>query len=62
LSPPCHPDVCACLCSRADAACRPDPKLIGKGGAAIVSRVMGMILAAVAVDAVINAIFDIIPA
>ena len=37
-------------------------KLIGKGGAAIVSRVMGMILAAVAVDAVINAIFDIIPA
>lgn len=37
-------------------------RLIGKGGAAIVSRVMGMILAAVAVDAVINAIFDIIPA
>jgi multiple antibiotic resistance protein len=37
-------------------------KLIGKGGAAIVSRVMGMILAAVAVDAVINAIFEIIPA
>lgn len=37
-------------------------KLIGKGGAAIVSRVMGMILAAVAVDAVINAMFDIIPA
>lgn len=37
-------------------------KVIGKGGAAIVSRVMGMILAAVAVDAVINAIFDIIPA
>ena len=37
-------------------------KIIGKGGAAIVSRVMGMILAAVAVDAVINAIFDIIPA
>lgn len=37
-------------------------KVIGKGGAAIVSRVMGMILAAVAVDTVINAIFDIIPA
>lgn len=37
-------------------------KVIGKGGAAIVSRVMGMILAAVAVDALINAIFDIIPA
>lgn len=36
-------------------------KVIGKGGAAIVSRVMGMILAAVAVDTVINAIFDIIP-
>lgn len=32
-------------------------KVIGMGGAAIVSRVMGMILAAVAVDAVINAIF-----
>ncbi|MEO1199911.1 MAG: MarC family protein [Pseudomonadota bacterium] len=34
-------------------------KLIGMGGAAIVSRVMGMILAAVAVDAVINAVFDL---
>ena len=35
-------------------------KLIGLGGAAIVSRVMGMILAAVAVDAVIGAVFELI--
>lgn len=32
-------------------------RVIGMGGAAIVSRVMGMILAAVAVDAVINSVF-----
>ncbi len=35
-------------------------RLIGLGGAAIVSRVMGMILAAVAVDAVIVAVFELI--
>ena len=37
-------------------------RVIGNGGAAIVSRVMGMILAAVAVDAVINGILEIVPA
>lgn len=37
-------------------------KLIGTSGAAIVSRVMGMILAAVAVDNVINAVLELIKA
>ena len=37
-------------------------KLIGNSGAAIVSRVMGMILAAVAVDNVIQAVLDLIKA
>ena len=35
-------------------------KLIGTSGAAIVSRVMGMILASVAVDNVINAVLELI--
>jgi multiple antibiotic resistance protein len=35
-------------------------KLIGKGGAAIISRVMGMLLASVAIDNVIEAVFDLI--
>ena len=35
-------------------------KLIGTSGAAIVSRVMGMILAAVAVDNVINAVLELV--
>ncbi|MFT6657872.1 MarC family protein [Maritalea sp.] len=37
-------------------------KLIGTGGAAIVSRVMGMILAAVAVEAIINAVTILVSA
>ncbi|MEM1129616.1 MAG: MarC family protein [Pseudomonadota bacterium] len=35
-------------------------RLIGRGGAAIISRVMGMILASVAVNNVINAVFELI--
>ncbi len=35
-------------------------KLIGTSGAAMVSRVMGMILASVAVDNVINAVLELI--
>lgn len=35
-------------------------KLIGNSGAAIVSRVMGMILASVAADAVLTAVVEII--
>ena len=41
-------------------AAAPILKVIGVSGAAIVSRVMGMILAAVAVDNVIDAIFQLI--
>ncbi|WP_412048576.1 MULTISPECIES: MarC family protein [unclassified Hoeflea] len=37
-------------------------RVIGNGGAAIVSRVMGMVLAAVAVDAVINGITELVKA
>lgn len=40
----------------------PIQKLIGMGGAAIVSRVMGMILGAVAVDAVVEAVTKLITA
>lgn len=41
-------------------AAGPILKVIRIGGAAIVSRVMGMILAAVAVDNVISAVFELI--
>lgn len=41
-------------------AAGPILKVIGESGAAIISRVMGMILAAVAVDNVIEAIYELI--
>ncbi len=40
-------------------AAAPINKLIGSGGESIISRVMGMVLAAVAVDAVLNAFADL---
>ena len=48
---------CACVCML---LAEPIIRLIGNSGAAIISRVMGMILASVAADAVLSALVEII--